>query len=182
MLLLTHGYSEFKQEISVYPYTWIHSVVCLYVIHQINRLRHIQVNDIIHFLAQSIISLVIVKKSTNTYLWKKNLLRSLFWPFLSTAIKITCDPSQYFFCFACEKLVHTISQRMWIFSSPSFQCYIVFGWPVISSDMWHKKKKISLKFLLFSISVTLFNIVRYVIWTMNRKDGNRNHRAVSCTL
>ena len=76
MLLLTHGYSEFKQEVSVYPYSWIHSVVCLYVINQINRLRHIQVNDIIHFLAQSIILLVIEKKYE--YLWKKRKKAHVF--------------------------------------------------------------------------------------------------------
>ena len=34
------------------------------------------------------------------------------------AFKITCNPSQYFFCFACEKLVHTISQR--IFENVNF--------------------------------------------------------------
>ena len=164
MLLLTHGYSEFEKEVSVYPYSWIHSVVCLYVINQINRLRHIQVNDIIHFLAQSIILLVIEKK----------VLSRLHAIHLNISFVLLVK--NWYTQFHREYL------KMWIFSSPSFQCYIVFGWPVISSDMWHKRKKNSLKFLLFSISVTLFNIVRYVIWTMNRKDGNRNHRAVLCTL
>ena len=172
---------------SVYPYSWIHSVVCLYVINQINRLRHIQVNDIIHFLAQSIISLVIVKKSTNTYLWRKKICCAryfgLFYLLLSKLHAIHLNISFVLLVKNWYTQFHREYLKMWIFSSPSFQCYIVFGWPVISSDMWHKKKKnISLKFLLFSISVTLFNIVRYVIWTMNRKDGNRNHRAVSCTL
>ena len=119
ILHLTHGYSEFKQEISVYPYTWIHSVVCLYVIHQINRLRHIQVNDIIHFLAQSIISLVIVKKSTNTYLWKKKICCAryfgLFYLLLSKLHAIHLNIS---FVLLVKNCTHNFTENIWKYEFP----------------------------------------------------------------